>query len=90
MIHSYVDTTRQRTKDKKKASLIVFQKQSIFRIDKDQFYKSLSSSSLFGEASIQGESRTGLEPMVYLFITPGLPESDAGSDSVEPASSFVI
>ena len=56
----------------------------------------LKSSSrrrrLFGRTSNPGQTQTGLEPKVYLLLPQAalLAESDAGSDVVKPASSFVI
>ena len=51
-----------------------------------------SSSSSFGKVSTPGQTQTGLGPRVYPLVpqTVALPESDAGSDVIKPASSFVI
>ena len=52
------------------------------------------SSSLlsFEEVGTPGQTKTGMGPRVYPFIpqTAVLPESDAGSAVIKPASSFVI
>ena len=45
--------------------------------------------SLFGRAFTTGQTQTGLGPRAYPF-TNQLPGSDAGSDVVKPASSFII
>ena len=52
---------------------------------------SSSLSSSLEEASTPGQIQTGLGPRVYLFIpqTAALPGSDAGSDVIKSASSFV-
>ena len=46
----------------------------------------------FQRASTPGETQAGLRPRVYFLLpqTAVLPRSDAGSDGVKPALSFVI
>ena len=48
--------------------------------------------SSFGRESTPGQTQTQLGPRVYPFTTPGCctSRSNAGSDVVKPASSFVI
>ena len=50
------------------------------------------SSSLFGRASTPGQTQMGLGPRVYPLLPQAavLPGSDAGSDVVKPASSFIM
>ena len=65
----------------------------IFELSDTEFIdRSSSSSSSLGEVSTSGQRQTGLGPRVYPFLPQAavLPESDAGSDAVKPASSFVI
>ena len=48
--------------------------------------------SSFGRASTPGQTQTGLEPKVFLLLPQAvvLLGSDAGSDVIKSASSFVI
>ena len=73
---------------------ITSDKTSIPRFAKlqNEINTSSSSSSSFEEVSTPGQTQTGLGRGFILLLpqTAALPGSDAGSDVIKPASSFVI